>query len=89
MSEMFNKGRLALNAVIAKHSAVCCTRPLLTVRAYYSSSHAIPLYIHGEWVGWWVGEWEGYGCVRVGVPNQLRNWLRWSGHERNHLGDSC
>ena len=27
--------------------------------------------------------------MRVGVPNRLRDWPRWSGHERNHLGESC
>ena len=40
-------------------------------------------------LGGWVDWWKGCGCVRVGVPNRLQDWPRSSGHERNHMGESC
>ena len=67
MSEIFtfSKGRFALKAALAKHSAVCRTRPLLAVRAYYSSSLAVPLHKHGDWGGGWVGGRDMGACVWV------------------------
>ena len=66
MSEIFtfSKGRFALKAALAKHSAVCRTRPLLAVRAYYSNRVLQQQYcctdvytwrLGGLWVSWWDG----------------------------------
>ena len=94
-SRFLRKSRFALKAALyhaAKHSAVRLTRPVLTVRAYYSTPkyyRSSPVYrCICKAIGW-VGWWEGYGCEREGVPNRLRDWPRWFGHERNHQGESC
>ena len=68
MSDIYDKGRFALKAALyhaAKHSAVCRTRPPLAVRAYYSSSLAVPLHKHGDWGGGWVGGRDMGACVWV------------------------
>ena len=72
---------------------VVLARCLLYVRTTAQQSTTAAVLLHRciymvigcEGVGWW----EGYWCVRVSVPNWLRDWPCWPGHQRNHLDKSC
>ena len=54
-----------------------------------AAARTAALLLHAGDDGGCLGGWVCYGCMRLDMPDQLRDGPGWSRHKRNHLGESC